>query len=202
MTAHCTLTGYKLPICEELQKTGHLSPHECERPLPRRIYPDAEGTRSPIFLLQSRKWHCNNVDDYDYRSDLETLLDADGVEVDEAYMKEHSDDWSDYWQTESVWFTREEAETFGASTHYRYKHGHRVYCLCAEGDLATIIGGLTDADPTRWLIGTQVRLTEDSGETTATKTRSTPWQLGDGHWVVLVVGKTGGYSVSRMEAVQ
>lgn len=46
--------------------------------------------------------------------------------------------------------------------------------------------------------GTAVRIAEDDGSVTHTKTRSLPWQLGHGAWVVLVEGRAGGYSCERM----
>ena len=37
-----------------------------------------------------------------------------------------------------------------------------------------------------------VKYHEDDGSVTLTRTRSEPWQLGHGQWVVKVIGKTGG----------
>ena len=45
-----------------------------------------------------------------------------------------------------------------------------------------------------------IYLTEDDGSTTATQTRSLAWELGSGQSVVKVTGKTGGYSLDRIEA--
>jgi hypothetical protein len=47
--------------------------------------------------------------------------------------------------------------------------------------------------------GTSVLLTLDDGSKIATRTRSLPWQLGHGAWVVLVEGKTGGWALERVE---
>lgn len=114
--------------------------------IPRRIHPDWEATRDPIYLLQSRRWHCVNVDQYWWDSDAEVLKTAvDDVEVDEKYMRE-SDDFMDSWDVEGVWFTRKEAEDFGSATHYRYAHGHRVYCVCADGELAKLLLAHTDRE--------------------------------------------------------
>ena len=104
---------------------------------PTREHPDWEATRDPIYLLQSRRWHCHNHDAYTYED--EHVTDMDGTDVDDAYMRDHDDDWSDYWHVEGVWFTRAEAERFGKQTHYRYPHGHRVYCVCADGELAALL---------------------------------------------------------------
>lgn len=45
--------------------------------------------------------------------------------------------------------------------------------------------------------GARVHALDDMGGITATTTRSDPWQLGDGTWVVSLVGRTGGYSLER-----
>ena len=49
--------------------------------------------------------------------------------------------------------------------------------------------------------GTEVRVRMDNGKPFYTKTRSEPWQLGWGGWVVLLEGQSGGYSLDRMEAL-
>ncbi len=72
-----------------------------------------EMTRDPIFLLQ--------------------YLEKDYIEDGEPQET------LDYWTTESVWFTREEAEAWAKSHAYRFRHGTRVYCLCAEGELAALL---------------------------------------------------------------
>lgn len=45
--------------------------------------------------------------------------------------------------------------------------------------------------------GTPVNVVEDDGTTTETTTRSLPWRLGSGALVVLLEGRTGGYSAER-----
>lgn len=50
-------------------------------------------------------------------------------------------------------------------------------------------------------IGTPVTVKRDSGEILVTTTRSEPWQLGSGHWVVSVVGISGGYDLDRVMPV-
>lgn len=47
----------------------------------------------------------------------------------------------------------------------------------------------------------RVRVTLDDGSKLETRTRSQPWQLGDGTWVVLLEGRTGGYLLSRIEQI-
>ncbi len=50
--------------------------------------------------------------------------------------------------------------------------------------------------------GTPVAVTLDNGEIWYTETRSVPWQLGHGDWVVLLKGKTGGYLLDRVVPTQ
>ena len=51
------------------------------------------------------------------------------------------------WRTESVWFTREQAERFAKATEYNFRDGWRVYCVCSKGDLAKVLAAST-ASPT------------------------------------------------------
>ena len=46
--------------------------------------------------------------------------------------------------------------------------------------------------------GTPIVLTLDDGSEYRTKTRSNVWPLGSGQLVVLVEGKTGGWSIDRV----
>ncbi len=50
--------------------------------------------------------------------------------------------------------------------------------------------------------GTEVLLTNDDGKIEETKTRSIAWLLGSGHPVVSVEGRTGGYSLERIQPKQ
>lgn len=47
-------------------------------------------------------------------------------------------------------------------------------------------------------IGTPVNVRKDNGDIFETKTRSEPWQLGHGDWVVSVEGISGGYDLERV----
>lgn len=47
-------------------------------------------------------------------------------------------------------------------------------------------------------IGTPVIVTKDDGSEFRTYTRSAPWQLGHGAWVVSVDGISGGYDLERI----
>lgn len=62
----------------------------------------------------------------------------------------------------------------------------------AEAELARLV------DMTRLPVGTAVDVTLDDGTVWRTKTRSEPWQLKSGHWLVSLEGKAGGYSLERV----
>lgn len=49
--------------------------------------------------------------------------------------------------------------------------------------------------------GTRVQVTLDDGSSWQTKTRSEPWRLASGHWVVLIEGRVGGYSLDRVTPI-
>lgn len=46
--------------------------------------------------------------------------------------------------------------------------------------------------------GTPVLWIKDDGSVTQTKTRSLPWKLGSGQWVVKIIGIAGGYAIERI----
>lgn len=48
-------------------------------------------------------------------------------------------------------------------------------------------------------VGSAVIVHMDDGSKWHTKTRSLPWQLGHGQWVVMLEGKAGGYSLDRVQ---
>jgi hypothetical protein len=47
--------------------------------------------------------------------------------------------------------------------------------------------------------GTAVTVTRDDGSLWQTRTRSDPWQLGDGTWVVALEGRAGGFRLDRVQ---
>ena len=47
-------------------------------------------------------------------------------------------------------------------------------------------------------IGTEVNVLLDDGTIWRTHTRSEPWQLGHGQWVVALEGRAGGYALDRV----
>lgn len=46
--------------------------------------------------------------------------------------------------------------------------------------------------------GTAVTVTRDDGSLWITRTRTDPWQLGDGTWVVALEGRAGGFRLDRV----
>jgi hypothetical protein len=46
--------------------------------------------------------------------------------------------------------------------------------------------------------GTAVTVTRDDGSPWLTRTRTEPWQLGDGTWVVALEGRAGGFRLDRV----
>jgi hypothetical protein len=101
-----------------------------------------EATRDPIFLFQERV--------VTLRAEYDTSVEWD--EELEVYIttgrdKKHLDDnglvahgYADItWRTTDVFLTREEGETFGKATAYRYTDkrkgiGWQVYCIALERD--------------------------------------------------------------------
>lgn len=55
-----------------------------------------------------------------------------------------------------------------------------------------------DPEMTKLPSGTLVNVHKDNGDTLVTRTRSLPWQLGHGDWVVSVEGISGGYALERV----
>ena len=49
---------------------------------------------------------------------------------------------------------------------------------------------------------TPVKVLLDDGTFWHTLTRSEPWKLGHGQWVVMLAGKSGGYDLARVYPVQ
>lgn len=108
----------------------------------------SESTRDPIFLLQGLGYTI--LDRERFQSAIDQF-DPDGEDHDREFS-----DWkfnltdtqieelissellTSHWHTDSVWFTREEAEGYGRSHSYNYLKW-RVYCVCAEGALAKIL---------------------------------------------------------------
>lgn len=111
--------------------------------LPVREYPTQEATRDPIFLLQRRMVNYIEMPDgYEYE---------DGT-VFKTGNREETLDWQEMlsrncavesWHTETVWFTRKEAEAELEARHYNYPEGGRVFCVWSGGELATLLKSRT-----------------------------------------------------------
>ena len=126
---------------------------------PSRSYPADEITKDPIFLFQRRRWQLTSepedwciVDDYMVPRDREDNPMHDAPEdmlksVSWADCKDFEETIS-WWDTEYVFFTREEAKTWGENHDYNYRDGWRVYCVCSKGELATLMeSATTHGDP-------------------------------------------------------
>lgn len=139
----------------------------------RKAIAEKEATRDPIFLLQIKRLAIPEASfehdlyvESDYFDEGGVFLTPDShtdyLEAD--FSEEPSEEfWRNcktldkdglveqglavyYWDADSVWMTREEAEreAEGRSYHYGVKgKDWRVYCMCAEGELAQLlIGGV------------------------------------------------------------
>lgn len=110
-----------------------------------------EATRDPIFLIQSRELVCTRLP-YNYVWDDEGYLvpedcfesTEDEMEDFVRYSSEEAyeaglGEWQVVWITHSVWYSREEAELHRTRRLYHFGKSSRVYCICAEGELARIL---------------------------------------------------------------
>ena len=101
-----------------------------------------ECNRNPIFLLQRGDVVVTAITDISYSSDTEEYYDiSTGKRVSEEQLLERGVAGIN-WRTESVWFTRGEAEDFVEKRSYRYgKKGKdwMVYCVCVESKLKGIL---------------------------------------------------------------
>lgn len=127
---------------------------------------EAECTRDPIFLLQRRALHLTQVglpdgvgidDDGDLVTIVSGCLERVGLDWLYAHFPESV---LVIWQTAGVFFTRPEAERSGSAQEHNFGGSPacwRVYCVCAEGELAALLrtrsmapsGDLTRAPRTR-----------------------------------------------------
>lgn len=119
-------------------------------------------TRDPIFLFQVGTYRWNALPD-GVSSDGESIWieevedcpqwlaeyldnegDLDGDALARGIIKEGYTNNDDVpycyleWRTEGVFLTRDEGESYGQSRAYRWDEW-RVYCVCAEGELARIL---------------------------------------------------------------
>ena len=95
-----------------------------------------ELTKDPVFLLQSA--HLVIADEGFFRAAEELSEDGELSHDDEEALIARGLAGLE-WYTESVWYTREEAEAFRVAHAYRWSSGSRVYCVPACGELAEIL---------------------------------------------------------------
>ncbi len=104
-----------------------------------------EATRDPIFLLQEREIRLGDLPvEHSWDSDIErVVIRVMGREKVELSLRDYAHVYSDHviesWRTSTVWFTREEAQAWLDSHKYRWPDGMRVFCVCAEGELARLL---------------------------------------------------------------
>ena len=125
---------------------------------PRKTFRErsaAEGTRDVIFLFQSRRWEIVAIPTGYSMEDGEVYRDRDqfnpGFDTDhgeqisgEELSKITQGEWDvpcalERWDTEGVFLTREEGETYGENHAYNFPDGWRVYGLPAMGELAQFL---------------------------------------------------------------
>ncbi len=116
------------PTDERIQ---HRRTHE-------RLSPDI--TADPIFLFQRRRvWVA--MGPYDYDIDSEHYYNDDGPIAEQTLIEEgYALEW---WETESVFLTREDGTAYGEARAYNYPDGWRVYCVCARGDIVHVLAEAT-----------------------------------------------------------
>lgn len=140
-------------------------------PVPIRIFPGEEATRSPIFLFQSKVRRLIGLPDWleydgecfwiEDRSDapewmVEQQDSEDGLDQQqvERFLETYDLNgagtcYFEHWETERVFFTRVEARRWGEARAYRWPDGWRVYCVCAEGELEQVLAARTVPEAAR-----------------------------------------------------
>ena len=115
-----------------------------------------EATRDVVFLFQRAKWTVVLIPDgYTVLDEVvckaddygDPILNEDDEPVGLLTLEQLSKiEATDYvkcaiktWQTDLVFLTRGEAEKYGESRSYNYQDGWRVYGVCAEGEMATVL---------------------------------------------------------------
>lgn len=109
-----------------------------------------ECTRDPIFLFQTARWiyHTEEVDRELYHDDDYKYFDRETNEHVNEFDMEKRELAVKYWETQSVWYSREEARQHGQSRPYAYRtegKSWQVYCVCCEGELAGILDQHSDS---------------------------------------------------------
>lgn len=110
-----------------------------------------EATRDPIFLFQAKRHHWPDVElpDNWQRDEEGDIVDTNLKDEHDLWARVSIKDLEErgvaipYWATELVFFTREEGEAYGYAKSYNYSAGWRVYCVCAQGELARLLRGFS-----------------------------------------------------------
>lgn len=110
--------------------------------LPRRGDEDLrECTDAPAFLIQIRRFRPIDLSELHWDSEAETLRDSDDNEItEEQAVDRELAAWE--WDTQSVAFTRDEAQ-YWCDAH-SYRGPWRVYSVPTIGDLRTLLRQQTD----------------------------------------------------------
>lgn len=134
----------------------------------------AECTQDAIFLLQTRRLqlldvpHDEDSEHFDFTDGIITRIkDADGdlkephetIELTQWMREDFSTSIGDapcvveFWETESVWLDRAEAEAWAKAHAYRWQYGWRVYSVPAKGYLVPLlrsqdVGGADEREKT------------------------------------------------------
>ena len=103
-----------------------------------------ECTRDPIFIFEVARYHYfhDKIADTDLVFNEDCFEDPETKDVitdDELVSRELA---ARYWAAETVFYTREEGETYGMRRKYKFGEpgkGWRVWCVCAEGQLGQIL---------------------------------------------------------------
>lgn len=137
-------------------------PKDATTPKTRDQMAFSECTRDPIFLFQTADivfLHDKMEDNgFEYDGDAECIVNknaapvmADGYETFPTVTDEELIDHEcaiRKWRTEFVFYSREEGEQYGHRRKYKYGSegtGWRVYCVCAEGELARVLDAHDDS---------------------------------------------------------
>ena len=100
-----------------------------------------ESTRNVVFLLQRKR--CTLVaEPENCIFDGENWIDDDSKEnrcVLTLKQMRKRECTVEYWCTESVWLTREEATKYAKAHEYNYPSGWKVYAVCSNGRMAELI---------------------------------------------------------------
>ncbi len=98
-------------------------------------------TADPIFLFQRKRVSYADCG-LEWDVGCECLVE-DGKEITEDDAVERGLAIA-YWDTETVFLTREDGVAYGEARAYNYPKGWRVYCVMARGDLVHVLAEATE----------------------------------------------------------